>query len=126
MRTAIGNVLGAGLIDVAAARRAVAGQQGKLEVLYNCLSSTQFKQRIEGIVEAFVTMRDDLEAEKRAMEKIWAKRDKQLERAVIQTSGMYGDLNGIIGSSLPAIEHLSLPAVSDDDFWPVSDQVPQG
>lgn len=116
----LATALRSGLIDVATARRAVDGQHGKMEVLYNYLSSTQFKQRVEGIVEAFVTMRADLEAEKRALTRAWAKREKQLDRAVLQTSGMYGELSGIIGASLPVIEQLCLP-VSPRDSEPEAD-----
>lgn len=106
---ALATALRSGLINVAAARRSVDGQHGKMEVLYNYLSSTQFKQRVEGIVEAFVTMRGDLEAEKRATTRAWAKRAKQLDRAIMQTSGMYGDLSGIIGAGLPSIASLDVP-----------------
>jgi hypothetical protein len=63
---------------------------------------------VEGIVEAFVTLREDLESEKRSTQKLWAKREKQLERATAQTSGMYGDLSGIIGRSLLPIQPLEL------------------
>lgn len=115
---ALAAALRSGLVNVAAARRCADGQHGKMEVLYKYLSSTQFKQRVEGIVEAFVTMRNDLEAEKRSTTRAWARRDKQLDRAVMQTAGMYGDLNGIIGTSLPAIEQLDLPMLPNagDEF----------
>ena len=59
--------LRSGLLDVSSARRAVQGQQGKMEALYNYLSSTAFKNRITGIVEAFGTMQKDLTEEKRAI-----------------------------------------------------------
>lgn len=112
---ALAMALRSGLLQAAAARRSVDGQHGKMEVLYNYLSSTQFKQRVEGIVEAFVTMRNDLEAEKRSTTRAWARREKQLDRAVMQTSGMYGDLSGIIGTSLPAIDQLDVPILPGPD-----------
>ena len=94
--------LRAGLIEVACAKRSLEGRQGKMEILYNYLSGAEFRHRVQGIVEAFVTLRDDLEGEKRAMQRIWAKREKQLDRAVTNTAGFYGDLSGIIGASLAA------------------------
>jgi len=106
--------LRAGLIEVAAAKRSLEGRQGKMELLYNYLSGPDFRHRVEGIVEAFVTLREDLEAEKRATQRLWAKREKQLERAVANTAGFYGDLSGIIGASLPQIEQLQLPALVDE------------
>jgi hypothetical protein len=105
----LAHALRAGLLEVAKAQQATEGRQGKMELLYNYLSGTEFRHRVEGIVEAFVTLREDLETEKRATQKTWAKREKQLERATAQTAGMYGDLSGIIGASLPRIEQLDTP-----------------
>ena len=107
----LASALRVGLLEVAAAKRSLDGRHDKMEVLYKYLSGQEFRHRVEGIVEAFVTLREELEAEKRATQLRWAKREKQLDRAVAQTTGMYGDLSGIIGASLPAIEALSLPAI---------------
>jgi hypothetical protein len=57
-------------------KHSLTGKDEKMEVLYNYLTSEQFKAKIENIVEAFSTMKDDLDREKRAMEKIWASREK--------------------------------------------------
>jgi hypothetical protein len=111
----LAHALRTGLVEVARAKQAMEGQQGKMELLYNYLSGSEFQHRVEGIVEAFRTMKEDLEAEKRALLKIWAKREKQLERAVVNTAGMYGDLNGIIGGNLPQIERLELSALPGPD-----------
>ncbi|MCC7086264.1 MAG: DUF2130 domain-containing protein [Pirellulales bacterium] len=112
-----------GVLDAAKVRRAIDGQQDKMAVLYNYLSSTGFRNRVAGIVEAFVTMKTDLEVEKRAITKHWAKREKQIEQALGHTSSMYGDLQGIIGGSLQTIESLELTALPspDDDLVNASD-----
>ena len=55
-------------------------------------------------------MKEDLEKEKRAMQSAWARREKQLDKVIDNTSGMYGDLQGIMGKSLPEIKTLELPA----------------
>jgi hypothetical protein len=102
--------LRAGLIEAARTRRAVEGKQTKLELVYQYLSGPEFRQRVEGIAEAFITMKQDLESEKRSMNRLWAKREKQLQRAVVHTAGLYGDLSGIIGTSLPQIPNLELEA----------------
>lgn len=107
----LAGALRAGLVEVARAKQALDGQHGKMEMLYGYLSGDEFRHRVEGIVEAFVTLKQDLEAEKRATQRMWAKRDKQLERALVQTAGMYGELSGIIGSGLPVIANLESPAV---------------
>jgi hypothetical protein len=97
-----------GLIAVAKSRRAVEGQHGKMELVYNYLIGQEFYNRVSGIVEAFVTMGQDLEEEKRAFTTRWNKRAKQLARVLDSTSGLYGDLQGIIGRSLPEIKGMSL------------------
>jgi hypothetical protein len=100
-----------GLIAVAKSRRALEGQHGKMELVYNYLVGQEFYNRVSGIVEAFVTMGQDLEEEKRAFTTRWNKRAKQLDRVLVSTSGLYGDLQGIIGRSLPEIKGMSLTSL---------------
>lgn len=90
-------------------KQSLVGKDQKMEFLYNYLSGSEFKNRIENIVSAFTSMKSDLETEKRSMQRIWNKREKEIERVIGNTSGMYGDLQGIIGASLPTIESLELP-----------------
>lgn len=95
------------LVQVAVTKLSVVGKNEKMEVVYNYLSGPEFRQRVEAIVEAFVTMQQDLNDEKRASIKRWAKREKQIERIINNTAGMYGDMQGLIGSamqSIPALE----------------------
>jgi hypothetical protein len=102
------------LIETATARRAVEGRQDKMSVVYDYLSGPEFKGRVTAIVEAFSAMREDLESEKRSMHRIWAKREKQIDRVLINTVGMHGDLQGIIGNTLPSIEMLEMAALPSD------------
>ncbi len=100
-----------GLIEVAKNKLSAQGRAEKMELVYNYLSSPEFQQRVGGVVEAFITMRDDLESEKRSMKRIWSKREKQLDRAITHTAGLYGDLQGIIGASMPEVEGLELTRI---------------
>jgi hypothetical protein len=104
--------LRAGLIEVARSKRTLDGKQTKVELLYNYFSGPEFCHRIQGIVEAFITMKDDVESEKRSMHRIWAKREKQLDRALVNTAGLYGDLGGLLGDNLPQIANLELAAIT--------------
>jgi hypothetical protein len=104
-----------GLVGVAKSRRALDGQHSKMEIVYNYLVGQDFYNRVSGVVEAFMTMRQELEAEKRALTTCWKKREKQLERVLLSTSGLYGDLQGIIGSTLPEIKSMSLAALAASD-----------
>jgi len=110
------------LIEVAKVKTAIEGKSGKMEMLYEYLSGPEFRQQIEGIVEAFVSMKNDLDAEKRAMEKIWAKREKQIEKVVRNTSRMYGSLQGIIGSTLPELKALELKALKGNEGQKTEDR----
>ncbi len=103
------------LIQVANTKMAVVGKNEKMEVLYNYLSGPEFRQKIEAMVETFVSMKKDLDQEKRAMTKNWSKREKQIERVVHNISGMYGDMEGIIGASLPQIKSLELKSLTGGD-----------
>ncbi len=104
----LASVLRTSLIELAQHKLSSIGKSEKMEVLYNYLSGPEFRQRIEAIVESFKSMKEDLDQEKRAMIKIWAKREKQIEKIVNNTVGMYGDMQGIIGASLPQIKSLEL------------------
>lgn len=103
------------LIQVANAKMAAVGKNEKMEVLYNYLSGPEFSQRVEAIVGSFVSMKNDLDQEKRAMNKIWSKREKQIERVIHNVSGMYGDMQAIAGASLPQIKSLELKTLIEDD-----------
>ena len=99
------------LIEVHGARQASEGQQTKMEMVYQYLTGPKFRLRVQAIVEAFTDMADDLQKEKKAIMKQWAKREEQITRVLDATTGMYGELQGIAGSSLKEIDGLSLKAL---------------
>jgi hypothetical protein len=96
------------LLQVAFARNAATGMNEKMEALYRYLAGDAFRHRVEAIVEAFTAMKEQLDRERRAMERLWKEREKQLERVIGATAGMYGELRGTIGQSMPAIAALEL------------------
>ncbi len=100
--------LRAHMIELTKVRNSLKWKDEKMEVLYNYLISSEFKAKIENIVEAFSTMKDDLDREKRAMEKMWSAREKQLSRVIDNTARLYGDMQGLIGSQLGTVEYLEL------------------
>ena len=85
------------------------------EMIYQYLTGPRFRQRLEAIVEAFSTMQEDLDKERKAIIKQWAKREEQIERVMGATVGIYGDLQGIAGKSLQEIEGLELKALGLDE-----------
>jgi len=105
-------ILRQSLLEIAMARQASEGRQTKTEMIYQYLTGPRFRQRVEAIVEAFSTMQEDLDKERKAIMKQWAKREEQIERVMGATVGMYGDLQGIAGKSLQEIEGLELRALN--------------
>lgn len=103
------------LLEVSTARLINEGQQTKAEMVYQYLTGPRFRQRVEAIVEAFSSMQDDLDKERKAIMKQWAKRSEQIERVMGATVGMYGDLQGIAGKSIQEIEGLELKALGTGD-----------
>jgi hypothetical protein len=101
------------LIEVAAARQASEGQQTKMEMVYGYLTGPRFRQRVQAIVEAFSSMKEDLDREKKAITRQWAKREEQIDRVMQATVGMYGDLQGIAGRTLQEIEGLEFQGMLD-------------
>ncbi len=91
-------------------RNSLAGKDEKMEVLYAYLTSTEFRDKIQNIVEAFTSMKDQLDQEKRAMERIWANREKQLDRVISNTARLYGDMQGLIGAKLQGVGYFELGA----------------
>jgi hypothetical protein len=100
------------LLQVSSTRLIAEGQQTKAEMIYEYLTGPRFRQRVEAIVEAFSSMQEDLDRERKAIMKQWAKREEQIDRVMCATVGMYGDLQGIAGKSLREIEGLELPEFS--------------
>jgi len=97
------------LVELAALRGAQAGQQTKMEQIYQYLIGPRFRQRVEGIIEKFEELKSDLDKERKFMTRVWAKREGQIQGVIETTVGMYGDLQGIAGKALPEIPSLDIP-----------------
>jgi hypothetical protein len=83
----------------------------KMQLLYEYLTSVEFRQRIEAIVEAFQQMQDDLNKEKAHTLGHWAKREKQIFKVMENTVSLYGDVRGIAGTAVKEIEALEIEEV---------------
>jgi len=101
------------LIQVHANKRALEGQQTKQERLFDYLTGTGFKNRVAAIVERFKELQDDLDKERKAITKMWAKRQQQIDGAIESTVGMFGDFQGIAGKSLQEIEGLDVQRLGE-------------
>ncbi len=90
-------------------------KSSKAEILYQYITSTDFKHRIEAIVETFASMQDTIETEKRWFTAKWAKQEKQIRRIVDNTIGMRADLEGLVGNELPAVDYLKIPEDTNEE-----------
>lgn len=105
--------LRAGLVEAARARVVANGQSEKQASLLAYCGGTEFRQRVEALIEALLALIDDLNKERRGIEASWARRAKNHERLLRAIAGMYGDVGGIIGT-LPQITRLELGPPGDE------------
>ena len=87
----------------------------KMELVYSYITSVEFSQRIEAIIEGFQSMRNHLQKEKNAMQRLWAQREKEIEKVVQNTIEMYGAVKGIAGNAVQEVDILELPGEKGDE-----------
>ena len=104
------------LLQVSMTRQIQLGQQTKTEMVYQYLTGPRFKQRVEAIVEAFSSMQEDLDKERKVITKQRAKREAQIENVMNATVGMHGDLQGIAGKSIQEIEGLDMLSLGQSEL----------
>jgi hypothetical protein len=94
------------IIRIAETKRGEENKGEKMQMLYDFLTGNEFRQQMETIVEGFMSMKMSIEKERIQMEKLWKEREKQLQKVLISTSGMYGSIKGIAGASVGNIALL--------------------
>jgi hypothetical protein len=104
------------VIKLSLAAGAQENKGDKMHMLYDYLTSGTFRMQVEAIVEGFTYMKTALDSEKRAMNRIWKEREKQIEKVIINTTEMYGSIKGIAGNAIQAVSALELPGYDDDDL----------
>lgn len=104
-------VLRENIIKIAHTMQSQENKSDKMGLLYTYLTSNEFKMQIEAIVEGFTQMQSDLDSEKRALARIWKQREKQIQKVLNNTTGMYGSVRGIAGNSIGRIKALDLPYI---------------
>ncbi len=102
-------VLRESLIQISQAISSQENKGDKMTMLYDFLTGNEFRMQIEAIVEGFSQMHDDLEREKRAMQGLWKKREKQIEKVLLNTNNMYNSVKGIAGKAIQPVKALELP-----------------
>ena len=106
---ALSFILRENIVRLSEIRELQENRHEKSALLYNYLTSTEFRFQLETIVNSFVEMQKDLESEKRAMNKLWKKREKEIVNVISATTDMYGSIQGIAGNAIKPVEQLEMP-----------------
>ncbi|MDX5446782.1 MAG: DUF2130 domain-containing protein [Bacteroidota bacterium] len=86
----------------------------KMAMLYDYLTGNEFKMQLEAIIQGFEGMKLSLDRERRAMEKLWKEREKQIEAVLLNTTHFYGSIKGIAGNAIPTVPYLELPGSEEE------------
>jgi len=105
-----------GLIKAQRERIVTAGRESVKDVIYNYITSNEFAMHVRAVVNSYEAMKADMDYEKRAMLRIWNKREKQINAVLDNVTQMYGSIEGLVGQkALPTIESMSLEAIAEED-----------
>ncbi|HZE86663.1 MAG TPA: DUF2130 domain-containing protein [Methylomirabilota bacterium] len=96
------------LLDVGYQKAISANKGGKADVLYNYITSHEFQQQVENVVESYREQLVQITKERAAFEKSWKQREAQAQRILVSTANIVGSMQGIVGASLPPIKGLDL------------------
>lgn len=96
-------------------RSAEENKGDKMSLLYQYITSEEFRHRVEAIVEAFSSMKNDIETERRLFTKRWKEREKQIEIVMNNTINMYGSVKGIAGNAVGNVKALEIPEFTDGE-----------
>lgn len=99
------------------ARQTQHNREDKMHLLYDYLTGNEFGLRVQAIVEGFSGLQADIDKERRAMERLWKSREKQIDKVLNNTIDMYGSIKGIGGqavATVPALELDGLDELDDD------------
>ncbi|MDP3849633.1 MAG: DUF2130 domain-containing protein [Luteolibacter sp.] len=86
------------------------GAKEKMELLYEYLTGNEFRHRVQLVIEAFRSMKTELDKERTYLTTKWNKREKQINLVIESMAGMVGDVQALSGSA--ALLNLE---DSDDD-----------
>ena len=107
---AVAYVLRDGIIKLSNASKSQENRGDKMHLLYDYLTGTEFSEQWKAIREGYMSMRLSIHKERDAMERMWKMREKQLDKVLINASGIKGSIEGIAGA-----DTISLSLTDDED-----------
>lgn len=108
LAVALAMLLRSRLLDVAKQKKIALNQQSKAEDLYDYVTSHDFQNQVEAMIEIYQEMQRQIQKERIAFEKSWKLREAQVGRLLSGVAGIYGSMQGIAGAALPSIKTLEL------------------
>lgn len=111
---AVAGILRKGILSVHELSKSQENKGEKMQMLYDYLTGKEFRGQLEAIMEGFMAMKNGISRERVQMEKLWKEREKQLEKVLINTSGMFGSVKGIAGASIADIPLLEGNATDEN------------
>ena len=98
---AVAGILRERLLAIAKVETSMQGKDAKMEMLYSYLSSQEFSSKMNMMADVFSNLKSGIDKERRAMETNWKRREKDLQRATFAVTGIYGELESLMGQALP-------------------------
>lgn len=104
----VATIVRKGLLDVAYEKAVISHKGGKSEILYDYVTSHEFRQQLEAMMEVYKEMQNQISKEKAAYEKIWKSREGQMQRLISSTANIVGSIQGRIGQTALPVKGLDL------------------
>ena len=104
------------ILSISKVEKSLEWKDLKMELLYKYLTSQEFSSKINMMIQVFANLKAWIDSERRAMEKNWKKREKDLERATFAITWMYWELESLMWQALPWAEILELGSWEDEDL----------
>jgi hypothetical protein len=104
----IASILRRNLLDLGFQKAVSSHKSDKAGYLYEYITSHEFRQQVEAIVEVYKEMDDEIKKERAVFEKVWKRREGQMQRLITSTANVVGSIQGKVGSSALQIKGLEL------------------
>lgn len=99
-------VLRDSLLKIQAINDSHDNKEEKMDLLYKYITGDEFRNRLEAVTEGFRNVRETINKERIFMEKMWAEREKQMEKAMTSTVKLFGAVRGIVGTGMNDLKLL--------------------
>ncbi|WP_162996933.1 MULTISPECIES: DUF2130 domain-containing protein [Mucilaginibacter] len=107
---AVSYILRDGVMKLSNLAKSQDNKGDKMHLLYDYLTSSEFSEQWKAIREGYMSMRQSIQRERDAMEKLWKAREKQLDKVLLSAAHIRGSIEGIAGN-----DTIQLNLTDDED-----------